>query len=312
MQPMKPRDKFLALLVVVLWGINFTVIKFGVSSLPPMLLVALRYIFAAVPAVFFVKRPDISWKYLVAYGLTVGVGQFSCLFYAEHIGMPAGVASVMLQSQALFTILLAGVFFRERIRANQAVGLFVAAIGLVLISGGICVGGVSTIPSSALALTLLAAFFWGISNIVVRRASDEAHRQGKNLNMFSLVVWSSLVPPLPMLAAAFLADSPTKIWQALYTITPFTVFSILYLSLLATLFGYGVWSSLLSRYPAGKVAPLSLLVPVFGLITAWALLKEQLSAAQWVGCAIAILGLILSNHISRKEKSRNQIPNIDT
>ena len=292
---MKRRDLILALLVVIVWGANFTVIKLGLAGLPPMLLVALRYTFAAVPAIFFVKRPDIGWKYILAYGMAVGVGQFSCLFYAMNIGMPAGTSSVILQSQVFFTLIFAAVLLKEHLRIFHALGVIIAAIGLFFISGNIGSGQMSSLPLGALFLTLLAAAFWGISNIIVRFASKQAAAQGKTIDMFGLVVWSSLVPPLPLFIFALILDTPETLLNIVLGLSGQSIFAILYLSFLATLFGFGLWSFLLSKYPAGKVAPLSLLVPITGLITARAVLGEQLMPIQWLGCGIIILGLITSN-----------------
>ena len=292
---MKRRDLILALLVVIVWGANFTVIKLGLAGLPPMLLVALRYTFAAVPAIFFVKRPDIGWKYIIAYGMAVGVGQFSCLFYAMNIGMPAGTSSVILQSQVFFTLIFAAVLLKEHLRIFHALGVIISAIGLFFISGNIGSGQMSSLPLGALFLTLLAAVFWGISNIIVRFASKQAAAQGKTIDMFGLVVWSSLVPPLPLFIFALILDSPETLLNIVLGLSGQSIFAILYLSFLATLFGFGLWSFLLSKYPAGKVAPLSLLVPITGLITARTVLGEQLMPIQWLGCGIIILGLIISN-----------------
>ena len=295
---MKRRDLILALLVVIVWGANFTVIKLGLAGLPPMLLVALRYTFAAVPAIFFVKRPDIGWKYIIAYGMAVGVGQFSCLFYAMNIGMPAGTSSVILQSQVFFTLIFAAVLLKEHLRIFHALGVIISAIGLFFISGNIGSGQMSSLPLGALFLTLLAAAFWGISNIIVRFASKQAAAQGKTIDMFGLVVWSSLVPPLPLFIFALILDTPETLLNIVLGLSGQSIFAILYLSFLATLFGFGLWSFLLSKYPAGKVAPLSLLVPITGLITARAVLGEQLMPIQWLGCGIIILGLIISNFSS--------------
>lgn len=292
---MKRRDLILALLVVIVWGANFTVIKLGLAGLPPMLLVALRYTFAAVPAIFFVKRPDIGWKYIIAYGMAVGVGQFSCLFYAMNIGMPAGTSSVILQAQAFFTLIFAAVLLKEHLRIFHALGVIISAIGLFFISGNIGSGQMSSLPLGALFLTLLAAAFWGISNIIVRFASKQAAAQGKTIDMFGLVVWSSLVPPLPLFIFALILDTPETLLNIVLGLSGQSIFAILYLSFLATLFGFGLWSFLLSKYPAGKVAPRSLLVPITGLITARAVLGEQLMPIQWLGCGIIILGLITSN-----------------
>ena len=292
---MKRRDLILALLVVIVWGANFTVIKLGIAGMPPMLLAALRYTFAALPAIFFVKRPSVGWKYIVAYGMTVGVGQFSCLFYAMNVGMPAGVSSVVLQSQAFFTLLFAAALLNESMKGSQVMGLLVAGIGLCLIGGNIGDSGLSSIPVGAFLLTLLAAVFWGISNIIVRYASKQAASQGKTLDTLSLVVWSSLIPPLPFLGIALLLDTPETLLYAISNLNALSVFSVLYLAFCATLFGYGIWSILLTKYPAGKVAPLSLLVPVTGLITAQIVLNEQLSRMQWLGGIVIILGLVIAN-----------------
>ena len=292
---MKRRDLILALLVVIVWGANFTVIKLGLAGIPPMLLVALRYTFAAVPAIFFVKRPDIGWKYILAYGMAVGVGQFSCLFYAMNIGMPAGTSSVILQSQVFFTLIFAAVLLKEHLRIFHALGVIIAAIGLFFISGNIGSGQMSSLPLGALFLTLLAAAFWGISNIIVRFASKQATAQKKNVDIFALVVWSCLVPPVPLFMFALIFDTPATLINIVFNLSGQSIFSILYLSFLATLFGFGLWSHLLSKYPAGKVAPLSLLVPITGLVTAQFILDEHLLPTQWLGCTIIILGLIISN-----------------
>lgn len=291
---MKRRDYILALLVVILWGANFTVIKLGLAGMPPMLLAALRYIFASLPAIFIVKRPTIELKYIVSYGLTVGVGQFSCLFYAMSIGMPAGISSVVLQAQVFFTLFFAAVFLKEALKRSQKLGILIAGTGLCFIGGNVGVTGLSAIPIGAFLLTLLAAAFWGISNIIARYASKQAELQEKTLDMLSLVVWSSLIPPIPFLMLSLLLDSPETVMHAIIDINVLSVFSVLYLSFCATLFGYGTWNKLLARYPAGKVAPLSLLVPITGLITAQIVLREQLSVLQWVGGIVIILGLTIA------------------
>lgn len=282
-------DYGLAFLVVAAWGANFTVIKLGLEGMPPLLLAALRYALAAFPAVFFVPRPAVSASYLVFYGLAVGVGQFGCLFFAMHIGMPAGLASVVLQSQAFFTLLFGAVLLRESVSPRQIAGLCVAAAGLYLIGTFASGPGIKALPLSALGLTLLGAAFWGLSNIVVRRA-EFAMPRGKSLDTFGLVIWSSLVPPIPLFLLAYLL-SARELGQADYEINAVAVAAALYLAYVATLFGYGTWCRLLSRYPAGRVAPLSLLVPVTGLLTARLVLDEQLSTEQWIGCLLVLCGL---------------------
>lgn len=297
---MKTRDLILALIIVTIWGVNFTVIKLGLGGVPPILLVALRYTLAALPAIFFIKKPQTSWKIIATYGTTVGIGQFSCLFCAIKMGMPAGVSSVISQVQAFVTIILAAILFQEKIKPSQVVGLCVAASGLIFISG--VIGNqqaTAHVPFGAFLLSLLAAVFWGLSNIIARKASEEAQREGIKLNMLSLVVWSSLIPPLPMFAGSMIIDKPAQVWLALTNLSPVSIFAILYLSLLSTVLAYGLWGTLLAKYPAGKVAPLSLLVPVTGLITARIVLKEELTMMQWVGVVVVILGLVIANFVRK-------------
>lgn len=289
---MNLRDLFLALLVVLVWGANFTVIRIGLDGVPPLLLAALRFVFALFPAIFFIKPPRIPFFHWFSYGLFVGFGQFGCLFFAMHLGMPAGVASVVLQAQAFFTLLFAVVLLRERVAVRQVLGLLVAGFGLYVVGGGS--GGGDAIPVAALLLTLAASSFWGMSNIVVRKAGVAATASGVKLDILSLVVWSSLVPPLPLFLCSLFLDGPQRVAETLTHLTPTSLLAVAYLAFGATLFGYGAWSRLLSRYPANHVAPLSLLVPVAGLITANLVLGEVLSARQWLGCGLVVVGLLLA------------------
>lgn len=292
---MSRKDLTLALLVVIIWGANFTVIKLGLEGVPPMLLAALRYTATALPAIAFVKRPALDWRYCVVYALTVGVAQFGCLFYSMEIGMPAGAASVVLQSQAFFTLLFAALLLKEALQKKQMAGLVVAAAGLCFIGSASAANGVAAIPVGAFVLVLCAASFWGLSNIIVRYAANWTASRGERLDMQSLVVWSSLVPPLPFLGIALLLDTPQTLVGAIKDISPISIFAVLFLAYCATLFGFGTWSRLLAKYPAGMVAPLSLLVPVTGLITARIVLGEQLSKAQWLGSLLVLLGLVIVN-----------------
>lgn len=290
---MKRKDLTLALLVVAVWGANFTVMKLGLTDMPPMLLAVLRFTLVAASGIWFVKRPCVSWRYVAAYGLTVGAGQFSCLFYAIKTGMPAGLSSVVLQSQAAFTVLFASLILKERVRLTQLVGIAVAAVGLVLIGVNSAAG--AGIPIKAFCFTVLAAAFWACSNVVLKCASRKAQEQGQTLNVMSMVVWSSLVPPIPLLLLALLMDSPQTLLHALQGINGQTIFALCYLSFGATMFGYGLWGRLISAYPATKVAPLSLLVPVSGLLTARLVLGEAMSPVQWLGGGIILAALVISS-----------------
>ncbi|MFA5577564.1 MAG: EamA family transporter [Tissierellaceae bacterium] len=306
---MKRKDLILALLVVIVWGANFTVIKLGLDGVPSMLLVAMRYFFVAFPAIFFIKRPNIHWKYVVYYGFTVGVAQFGCLFYAMEIGMSAGLASIIVQLQAFLSPFLGSIFLKEKLKPKQLLGFLIAAIGLGLIGIASTSSSISAIPIGALLLTIGAPTFWSISNVIARYASDKVKEDGGSLDMLSLVVWSALVPPIPMIGLALLLDSPQVLISSLANLRFISIFSALYIGLLATLFGYGYWNILISKYPLAKISPLSLLVPITGLFTARIVLAEKLSSMQWVGALVILAGLIVANIDFKQLLNKSTEPN---
>ncbi|MFL9862812.1 EamA family transporter [Paraburkholderia fungorum] len=279
---MSPRDLLLALVVVVAWGVNFVVIKVGLHGVPPMLLGALRFALAAVPAVFFVKRPQMPWRWLFAYGATISFGQFAFLFSAMYVGMPAGLASLVLQAQAFFTLIFAALFLHERLRVPNVVGLLIAAGGLAVIG----MQGGHAMTLAGFILTLCAACSWALGNIVTKKV-------GK-VDLVGLVVWGSLIPPLPFFALSYAFEGPQRIVAALSGISAMSIFAIVYLAFIATLIGYGLWSRLLSRYPASQVAPFSLLVPIVGLASASLFLDERLSTVQIVGALLVMAGLVVN------------------
>jgi O-acetylserine/cysteine efflux transporter len=278
---MSPKDLLLALVVIIAWGLNFVVIRVGLDGLPPMLLGALRFVLAALP-VFFVRRPNLPWRLLIAYGATISLGQFVFLFQAMANGMPAGLASLVLQSQAFFTLAFAAMFLGERMRAANLLGLLVAGGGLLLI--GLQNGNSSTLLG--IVLTLIAASMWAMGNVLTRSF-------GK-VNLMGLVIWGSLIPPIPFFLLSLWLEGPQRIEEALVNISLSSILALLYLAIIATLLGYGLWSRLLSRYPAGQVAPFSLLVPVVGLSSSAVLLGERLSALQWLGAGLVMLGLLVN------------------
>jgi len=278
---MPPRDIALALGVVVIWGLNFIAIKWSVAEIPPFLLTALRYVGCAFPAVFFIKRPKVGWPIMLAYGLSVGVLQFSFLFTAIQLGMPAGLASLVMQMQVFFTMGLAVLFLGERPTGIQIGGAALALVGLGAI-GSEHLGSAVLLP---LLMTLAAAFFWGLSNIVTKRA-------GK-VDMLAFVVWGALVPIAPMLVLSLLFEGPQALLD-LGSVSPAAIGSIVFIAYGSTLIGYGIWAVLLGKYPASFVAPFSLLVPVVGFAAAYLILGEQISLLEILGSVLIFFGLMLN------------------
>lgn len=283
---MSLRDIALALAVVVVWGINFLAIKWTVTEWPPLFATGLRYTLVALPLVFFIPRPKVSWSLLVAYGLALGVAKFGLLFSAMYLGMPVGLASLVLQSQAFFTIALAFVFLGERLSPMHYAGIALAIIGIGAIAVDRAVGG-SVATLLPLGMTLLAGFFWGVSNIVVKRA-------GK-IDMFGLVVWMGIIPPFPMFILSYFIEGPGAFSSAFVDVSFQGAVAMGYVVLASTFFGFGIWSYLLGRYPAGIVAPFSLLVPIVGMTTGMLVLGETMSGVEIGGSVLVMLGLAIAS-----------------
>lgn len=272
----------LALLVTLIWGVNFVIIKVGLHDFPPLLFCALRFALAALPLVFLRgPLPAPFWR-IVQIGVLLGVVKFGLLFVGMHLGMPAGLSSLVLQSQVFFTVLIAAAFLGERPSRRALAGLAVAAAGLLLIGLERPLGD----SLLAFALVMAAALAWAFSNIATKRSGAS--------DMLRLISWVSLIPPLPLLALSWVFEGPQAISAALTGISWEGMGALLYIAFLATTVGFGLWSFLLRRYPASQVTPFALAVPVSGLLSGWLLLGEQLTAQDWLACALVFVGLAVT------------------
>ncbi|WAH52999.1 O-acetylserine/cysteine exporter [Pseudescherichia vulneris] len=285
---MTRKDGLLALLVVIVWGLNFVVIKVGLHNMPPLMLAGLRFVLVAFPALLFVARPKVPLRLLLGYGLTISFGQFAFLFSAIKFGMPAGLASLVLQAQAFFTIILGAVAFGERLQLKQVLGITLAVFGVLVLAESSLNGQDVTVLGFM--LTLAAAFSWACGNIFNKKIMQHPSRPG----VMSLVVWSALIPVIPFMVASLIFDGPAVMLQSLVQIDITTVLSLIYLAFVATIVGYGIWGTLLGRYETWRVAPLSLLVPVVGMASAALLLGETLNGLQLLGAALIMAGLYIN------------------
>ena len=274
-----------AVLIAAIWGFNFVVIKIRVGALPPLFLAALRFFFSAIPAVFFVKRPKAPWKAIAAYGLLLGVGEFGFLFTAIKLGAPAGLSSTLLQSQAFFTAILAAIFLKERLKVHNIVGMAIAAAGLILFAFADSSDGGRGIGLPLLGMILLAALGWAAANITTRTMPG--------VNSLSLMVWSSLFSPLPLAALSLAIEGPEKIGASVSSLSLVAIAALAYLVILSTLVGYGLWNSLIMRHGASRIAPFSLLVPIFGLASASLVLGEKFETRDALGAALILAGLMV-------------------
>jgi O-acetylserine/cysteine efflux transporter len=280
---MTARHVLLALLVVAIWGTNFVVVKTALATLPPLLLAALRFALAFLPAALLVARPaGVPWRTLGAYGTLIGAGQFGLMFVAMRADITPGLTSLVIQTQVFFTIGLAMLFNRERLKRVQAMALALAAMGLMVIAWHT---DAATTPLG-LVLILGAALCWAAGNTVAQRA-------GK-VPILGFMVWSSLFAVPPLLLLSLWLEGPAAMAQGLTRAGWGTWAAVLWQSVGNTLFGYGAWAWLMARYAAATVSPMALLVPVFGMGASALWLSEALPVWKLGAAALVIGGLALN------------------
>jgi O-acetylserine/cysteine efflux transporter len=278
---MPRRDAVAATLVAVVWGVNFVVIHVGLEHFPPLLFAALRFAVVAL-ALPFVPRPGVPARWVFGVGLFMYGGQFGLGFTGMDRGVSPGLASLVLQLQAVFTLGLAVGLLGERPHRAQLAGGALALGGI----GVIAAGRAQAAPLGALALVVGAALSWGVGNICSRRA--------RSPEPLGLLVWASLVPPLPLLALSLAIEGPAAAGHAFAALDLAGVLALLYIVAISTFGGYGVWNALLARHPATTVAPFTLLVPPVGIATAWLALGEVPGAAELIGAVVVLAGVALT------------------
>ncbi|MDR6688354.1 O-acetylserine/cysteine efflux transporter [Arthrobacter sp. 1088] len=277
------RHSALAVLVAVLWGVNFVAIDLGLHAngrdVPPLLFVAFRFLLVVFPFILFIRKPDVSWKAIIGVGLFMSAGQFGLLYLGMALGMPAGLASLVLQAQVLFTVLIAARFLGERPSRRQMLGVVLGLAGL----GVVAVGRSAVAPILPLMIVLAAALSWAIGNVVARHS--------KAASGLGLVVWSGAVVPLPLAGLSLVVDGPSTVWATITDLQMPTILSAIYTAVFASLIGYGIWNRLLTLYPSSDVVPFTLLVPVVGMTAAWLVLNEIPTAPEIMGGLILLVGV---------------------
>jgi O-acetylserine/cysteine efflux transporter len=288
------RDTCLAILVAALWGFNFVVIDWGMGSVPPLLFAAIRFTVVAVPACLFIKRPPVAWQTIAGVGGFMSLGQFGLLYLSMHLGMPPGLAALVLQAQVVFTLVIAAVALRERPSRAQVAGVALGVAGLLVVA----VGKGGHVPAIALVLCLLAGLSWGAGNVVSRAAKAQLSPGGRPLTPrpggLGLTVWSATVVPVPLLSLSLLVDGPRAVASGLAHIGGDGIASTAYTAGLCSLVGYAIFNRLLSSYPSAHVVPWVLLAPVVAMGSSWALLGEVPGPAELAGALVLIVGVLVS------------------
>ena len=278
---MKLRDFGLLFALMALWGLNFSVIKLGVNSVHPLVLTALRFSFAVFPLIFFIKKPDVPWRYLIAYGLSFGVGVWGLTTLSIGAGVSAGMASLLLDMSVVSSLLVGWLFLNETITRNKLLGAGLALLGLALImqaDGG-------SVTGKGLVLVLMASVFWSVNGLIVKRANTKA--------IFAFNIWGMVFAPLPLLFLAVISEGAHVITELPNQFTSWTLFSVLFQAYPTTLLGYWFWNKMIMTYSVSSVAPMTLLVPVFGILGGYWFYNEPIEPSQVIAAVLILLGLFV-------------------
>jgi O-acetylserine/cysteine efflux transporter len=277
-----------------MWGFNFSIIKLGVGEMDPLILTGLRFSFAAFPAVFFIKKPQVATRVLAMYGLTFGVGVWGMLTLSIHLGISAGMSSLILQSSAFIGVILGVVFLRERLSLVRKIGLLTSILGLGLIftieDGSVTFIGILFACFAAISLSIIS--------LIIKKVTIN--------NMFAFVVWSCIFAPIPLFSLSFVLNGTSGFEALAHNINYLGVFSVLFQAYPVTLLGYWSWNKLVAQYPMSTMAPLTLLVPIFGLLGSVIFYNEQIDIIKLVSCLMILsgIGIGLSEGFMQKIKHK--------
>lgn len=289
-------DSLLAAAVAAIWGFNFVVIDWGMEGVDPLLFAAVRFTAVLVPALLLVPRPDLPWRTILAVGAFMSLGQFGFLYVAMDVGLPPGLAALVLQAQVIFTVLIAAGVLREPPTPTQATGVVIGTVGLVVVA----LGRGGDVPLVALALCLLGALSWGVGNVVSRASGAARATSG-----LGLTVWSALVVPVPLVALALVLDGPGVVADSAAAFGWEAAVSTLYTAGLASLVGYGIFNTLLGRNRSAAVVPWVLLAPVVATTSAWLLLDQRPAPGELVGGLVMIVGVLVALSSGRRAGARS-------
>ena len=275
---MKLADVLIAILVAVIWGFGFIASRLALDEFSPELMTALRFSVAAVPCLFL-RKPAVSWPILIAISSTLFFGQFLAQAFGISHGVPVGLSSVIVQSQALFTIALAAVIFREVPTPMQGVGIAISTIGLLMICG--TVGYDFSV--AAFAMIMISPICFAAGNLLLRKASGAP--------MYDLFAWLSLTAAVPLMLLSLVSNGPASTWHELTHASAKAIISILFIGCVTTSIAYWLWGRLLRDHPAAQVVPFALLVPFVGSAASSVVFGETFGPLRLAGMITVIGGI---------------------
>jgi O-acetylserine/cysteine efflux transporter len=291
---MQKKHLLLAIMVTAVWGLNFPVTKLGLADIDPLLLTALRFALAALPWVFFVERPRVAFRWLAAYGLIFGVAMWALINQGIAWGVPPGTASLLIQCSAFFTLGWGVFFFGERLGRPQLLGALLAAAGLL----GIVLCSRGDTSRAGLALVIGSAMAWSVGNVIIKLS--------KVREIFAFVVWASLFPIIPLMLLTWSLHGLAPFIALPSQFNAMSLCSLAFQVYAATHFSYWGWNLLLREYPISRVAPLSLLIPVFGIFSSMAILGQYPSPADWGLILLVMVAIVLSTGYMQGVSSRRR------
>lgn len=278
---MKKNDLILGMMVMIVWGLNFSVIKLGVNEIDPLLLTALRFSLATLPAIFFVKKPDVSWAYLITYGWLFAIGVWGMATWSITAGLSAGMASVLLQMNVAFGLFLGYFLLKEKLAMNKIIGSGLALSGLLL-SLTVTDGSVT---QTGLMLILTSALCWSLASITIKKSGTK--------QVFAFSLWAMAFAPLPLFLIVYLQSGDAAFITLTEQFNERVIFSVLFQAYPVTLLGYWIWNRLLVTYPLTTVAPLTLLVPIFGLLGGVLFYQEEVGLIKLIASLCVISGVLI-------------------
>lgn len=279
---LKTKHIFLAILTVFVWGINFIAIHIGLKAFPPFLLCAIRFALSAFPWVFFFPKPKAPLGSIFGFGIATFVFQFGSLFWAISQGLPAGLASLLVQMQVFFSMALSAMLYKDRPSNWKITGSLISFGGIGLVAAH--VGGET--PFFGLILALMAAVFWSIGNMFTKKVDAQSP--------LALVVWGNLIAFPFMLAISLVFEGPNMLLLAIPKVSSATIIALLYTTFLSTHLGYGAWGFLLKTYSTPAVVPFTLLIPVVGFAGSAIFLGENLTLWKLVASLLVMTGLVFN------------------
>lgn len=291
---MNRKDVAVTALVMLIWGFNFVMIKFGANEINPLVMTAARFTLAVIPLIFFIRKPDVAWRYLIGYGVIFGVGVWGMASWSVTAGVSSGMSSVLLQTNVLFGIVVGIVIYKDRLSTTKMMGCGAALLGLVIsiitTNGNVTIFG--------LVLILIAAVSWTIIGMIVKAS--------KVKQAFAFNIWGMLFAPIPLVLLAVALHGTEVLHQAYQVWNWDITFAVMFQAYPTTLFGYWVWNRMLLKYPFSTVAPLSLLVPIFGLLSGYLVYNETLSTAQIYSCGLFLMGILMIIWVPKSQNTRNK------